>query len=184
MLTIVCRGNPNAANKLVSSTIMHLFCKAFMENENELVLVALFRQEAVRVANENKLVLAALFRQEAVREAKEQVEREAVEREAVQEEPQICSSIDKLKTHVVHQSMSSNSTELKILMVSAHRNPQQGDWYLAPTQGTTRTITTTTSISALPTQDLGQKRPHQGRKVQGMEQKTMLSVGRNITIQF
>ena len=69
--TIMCKGNPNAAHKLVGSTLMYLFRQASIE----------------KMSNEKELVLAALFRQEAVREANAQAEREAVEREAAQAEP-------------------------------------------------------------------------------------------------
>ena len=63
--TIVCWGDPHTAHNLVSSTLMHLFCQAFID----------------KMSNKNKLILTALFRQEAVRAANEHAEREAVERE-------------------------------------------------------------------------------------------------------
>ena len=96
--TIVCRGNPDAAHTLVSSTLTHLFHQAFidkMSNVNELILMCNgpIRQEAVREKNDRA-------------EGKQLRERQRRQRR----QSHICSSTNKVKMHMAHQSTSSNTT--------------------------------------------------------------------------
>ena len=168
-MTIVCRVNPNVAHKLVSSTLMHLFRQAFIK----------------KISIENELVLVALLRLEAI----EQAERDAVEREAAQAEPQmqLYRQVEDPHSPPEHFLQLDGVNNVDGL---SPREPQQGDRYLAPTPRMTRTTTTTTTNSALPTQDLGKISPTKGGgfRVKWTNappgKETLLIVGRNIRIQF
>ena len=72
--TIVCRGNPESAHKLVTSALTHLFRQAFIKKmSEELILMTLLRQKEMRNTNV-----------QAKREAAQ-----AANREAAQAEPQV-----------------------------------------------------------------------------------------------